>query len=80
MVPHSAFAGQTPDEMYFERGAQVPVNLAAARTRAREARMKANRNLSRTVCQLPLSAPVAPADSFAISDLLQLQRKKPQMS
>ena len=42
--------------------------------------MKANRNLSRTVCQLPLSAPVAPADSFAISDLLQLQRKKPQMS
>jgi len=31
VVPHSAFAGQTPDEMYFERGAQVPVNLAAAR-------------------------------------------------
>ena len=49
---HSAFAGQTPDEMYFERGAQIPVNLAAARTRAREARMKANRDLSCTVCQL----------------------------
>jgi hypothetical protein len=81
VVPHSAFAGQTPDEMYFERGAQIPVNLAAARTRAREARMKANRNLSCTVCQLPLSAPVVPPpDSFAISDLLQLQREKSQMS
>ncbi|MGA7741977.1 MAG: integrase core domain-containing protein [Polyangia bacterium] len=60
VVPHSAFGGQTPDEMYFGRGEQIPVNLAAARTRAREARMKANRNLSCTVCQLPLSAPVAP--------------------
>jgi hypothetical protein len=60
VVPHSAFAGQTPDEMYFERGAQIPVKLAAARTRAREARMKANRDLSCTVCQLPLSAPAAP--------------------
>jgi hypothetical protein len=43
--------------MYFERGAQIPVNLAAARTRAREARMKANRDLSCTVCQQPLNAP-----------------------
>jgi hypothetical protein len=76
VAPHSAFAGQTPDEMYFERGAQIPVNLAAARTRAREARMKANRSLSCTVCQLPLSAPAAPPDSFAISDRLQLQREK----
>ena len=24
VVPHSAFAGQTPDEMYFGRGDQVP--------------------------------------------------------
>ena len=77
---HSAFAGQTPDEMYFERGAQIPVNLAAARTRAREARMKANRNLSCTVCQLPSSAPADTPDSFAISDRLQLQREKSQMS
>jgi hypothetical protein len=80
VVPHSAFGGQTPDEMYFGRGEQIPVNLAAARTRAREARMKANRNLSCTVCRLPLSAPVAPPDSFAISDLLQLQREKSQIS
>jgi hypothetical protein len=78
----SAFGlrGPTPDEMYFERGAQVPVNLEAARIRVREARMKANRNLSCTVCQVPLSAPAAPPDSFTISDLLQLQREKSQMS
>ncbi len=80
VVPHSAFAGRTPDEMYFERGAQIPVNLAAARTRAREARMKANRDLSCTVCQQPLNAPADTPDSFAISDLLQLQREKSQMS
>ncbi len=43
VVPHSAFAGQTPDEIYFGRGDQVPADLAAARARAREARMKFNR-------------------------------------
>jgi hypothetical protein len=47
VVPHSAFAGQTPDEMYFGRGDQVPVVLAAGRACAREARMKSNRELSR---------------------------------
>jgi hypothetical protein len=43
VVPHSAFAGQTPDEMYFGRGDQVPFDLAAGRARAREARVKSNR-------------------------------------
>jgi len=28
-MPHSAFQGQTPDEMYFGRGADVPNELAA---------------------------------------------------
>ena len=78
MVPHSAFAGQTPDEMYFERGAQVPVNLAAARTRAREARMKANRNLSCTVCQLPLSAPAAPQIPLRFSTCCSCNVKSPK--
>jgi hypothetical protein len=32
--------------MYFGRGEQVPANLAAAHARARDARMKAKRELS----------------------------------
>jgi len=34
VVPHAAFAGQTPDEMYFGRGEQVPADLATAHARA----------------------------------------------
>lgn len=30
-LPHSAFAGQTPDEMYFGTGGDVPAQLVAAR-------------------------------------------------
>ena len=33
-LPHSAFRGQTPDEMYYGRGAQVPDQLAEARREA----------------------------------------------
>jgi hypothetical protein len=42
-IPHSAFRGQTPDEMYFGTGAPVPDQLARARAAARLARMEANR-------------------------------------
>ena len=30
-IPHSAFKGQTPEEMYFATGADVPEKLEAAR-------------------------------------------------
>ena len=30
LVPHSAFKGQTPEEMYFATGADVPEKLQAA--------------------------------------------------
>ena len=36
-LPHSAFRGQTPDEMYFQTGTSVPQELDAAR-QARQAR------------------------------------------
>ena len=49
-LPHSAFNGQTPDEMYFGRGDGVPDELAAARARARQARLEANRHLSCESC------------------------------
>jgi transposase InsO family protein len=50
VMPHSAFEGQTPDEMYFGRGDAVVVRLAAARIKAREERMKANRAAACSVC------------------------------
>ncbi|MBK7585837.1 MAG: DDE-type integrase/transposase/recombinase [Myxococcales bacterium] len=39
-MPHSAFDGQTPDEMYFGRGARVPDELAARRQEARKRRLE----------------------------------------
>jgi transposase InsO family protein len=42
-IPHSAFQGQTPDEMYFGTGAAVPEELARSRAAARQARLEANR-------------------------------------
>jgi transposase InsO family protein len=50
VMPHSAFQGQTPDEMYFGIGDAVAVNLAIARRAAREERMKANRAARCGVC------------------------------
>ena len=65
--------------MYFGRGEQVPADLAAARARAREARMKANRSLTCGACQVPSCPPADTPDSSAISDVLQLQRQKSQV-
>jgi hypothetical protein len=42
-IPHSAFQGQTPDEMYFGTGEGVPDVLKTRRQAAREARLRANR-------------------------------------
>jgi hypothetical protein len=49
-IPHSAFKGQTPDEMYFGRGDGVPDRLAEARVLAREQRMEENRARRCAVC------------------------------
>jgi len=50
-LPHSAFQGQTPDEMYFGTGGHVPKELEAARLVARQSRLKANRALSCPKCE-----------------------------
>jgi hypothetical protein len=47
-IPHSAFRGQTPDEMYFRMGAHVTEELEAKRKEARAARLEQNRT---TTCQ-----------------------------
>ena len=49
-IPHSAFRGQTPDEMYHGRGDGVPEQLEAAKQQTREARVEANRARSCRIC------------------------------
>ena len=41
-MPHPAFNGQMPDEMYFGTAANLPAELAAAREQARAARLAVN--------------------------------------
>ena len=50
-IPHAAFTGQTPEEMYFGNGDAVVIDLSAARVRARQERMKANRMATCGVCE-----------------------------
>jgi hypothetical protein len=68
-MPHSAFEGQTPDEMYFGVGDPVVAELCAARMRAREERIRVNRAAVCGVCSSDLS-----------SAALQLQRPRSRMS
>ncbi len=49
-IPHSAFSGQTPDEMYDGEGHGIPEQLETAKRRARAARLEANRVASCGVC------------------------------
>ena len=51
-LPHSAFQGQTPDEMYFQNGDHIPRQLEAARQEARQARAEANRKRDCGACEL----------------------------
>ena len=50
-LPHSAFRGQTPDEMYFGTGEHVPGELEVARQAARRTRLKTNRKISCPQCE-----------------------------
>ena len=68
-MPHAAFHGQTPDKMYFGNGDAVVIDLAAARVRARQERMKANRMAACGVCVGHLGF-----------GALQLQRAESRMS
>jgi putative transposase len=50
MMPHSAFHGRTPNEMFFGTGNEVTQKLFAARRSAREERTRANRTARCGVC------------------------------
>ena len=54
-LPHSAFRGQTPDEMYFGTGYDIPAELEAARISARQSRMEVNKSMSCRTCE-PLTS------------------------
>ncbi len=49
-VPHSAFRGQTPDEVYTETGERIAAELEMAKEKAREERLDRNRAMSCTGC------------------------------
>ena len=53
VMPHAAFAGQTPNEMYLGTGTDVPEKLAAGRAEARQRRLEANRQARCRPCPLP---------------------------
>ena len=50
-LPHSAFMGQTPDEMYFGTGAEVTEKLKAARIVALQQRKETNRARRCSACE-----------------------------
>jgi putative transposase len=50
-LPHSAFQGETPDEMYFGTGRHVPDELDSRRQAARRARLEANRAVHCETCK-----------------------------
>ena len=50
VLPHSAFRGQTPDEMYFGTGDTVPADLTSGAAAARRARAQANRSAACETC------------------------------
>ncbi len=58
-LPHSAFRGQTPDEMYFGAGEHVELRIAAGKAKAREARLEANRHIDCDDCRLRSKETVA---------------------
>jgi hypothetical protein len=50
-LPHAAFRGQTPEEMYFGTGEHVPGELEAARQAARRTRLETNRKMRCLQCE-----------------------------
>jgi len=81
VIPHSAFKGQTPDEVFFGTGKAVPDDLATACAAARQARIAANKALRCEDCRPPpAQAPTSTVspESAAIPEVLHLQRPTPE--
>jgi len=52
IMPHSAFRGQTPDEMFFGTARDIEKHLTEERIKAREKRVEFNRALSCDTCDI----------------------------
>ena len=65
VLPHSAFHGQTPDEMYFGTGDAVPEDLLSRAAAARRTRVEANQSAS---CEICPSAVQRPHDHGVLTD------------
>ena len=52
VLPHTAFRGQTPDEVYWRTAPDVCEQLAAARYEARSKRIQENRDLACEDCRM----------------------------
>ena len=59
-IPHSAFRGETPDEMYYGQGAEVAEKLKQAKQQARIDRIHANQARTCLLCQ-----PIVETDTLA---------------
>jgi len=70
VMPHSAFLGQTPDEIYFGTGDHIPAELKAAQQAARQRRLTENRVARCRLCD-PTDA--APMESLSNAETLGLQ-------
>ena len=66
-MPHATFHGQTPDEVYFGRGDDVPDPLADARRLARQTRLETNRGLNCDACRTD-PVPLSPSEARSIGD------------
>ena len=55
IMPHLAFRGQTPDEMFFGTSPDIERRLAEERARAREKRIEFNRALLCDACNIDYS-------------------------
>lgn len=51
-LPHSAFEGQTPDEVYYGKGIDIPEPLKASRVAARQLRQQNNRAETCPSCEM----------------------------
>jgi transposase InsO family protein len=69
-MPHSAFLGQTPDEIYFGTGDHVPAELKAARRVAQQERLTENRTAR---CRLCDPGDAAPMESLPNAETLRFQ-------
>jgi transposase InsO family protein len=70
VMPHSAFLGQTPDEIYFGTGDHIPTELKAAHQAAQQRRLTENRAARCSLCD---AMDAVPMESLSNAETLGFQ-------